>query len=102
MESLGNEMVLEDSAVSVMRTTVQGLEPFDSKGSSISGRLAVVLFQALSEVAVMEGLALGCHEQLTLKRSNSRLPAEQQSGLLGRPTVPHCSIVTARSYVRIA
>ncbi len=102
MESLGDEMVLADSAVSVMRTTLHGLEPFDSTGSSRSDRLAVALVTALSEVAVMEGLALGCHEQLTLKRSNSRLPAEQQSGLLGRPTVPHCSIVTARSCVRIA
>ena len=95
-------MVLSDSAVSEMRTTIQGLEPFDSKDSSKSGRLAVALVLALSVVAVMEGLALGCHEKSTRKRSNSRLPAEQQSGLLGRPTVPHCSIVTARSCVRIA
>ncbi len=95
-------MVLSDSAVSVMRTTIQGLEPFDSKDSSKSGRLAVVLLQALSEVAVLEGLALGCHEKSTRKRSNSRLPAEQRSGLLGLPTVPLGSIVTARSCVRIA
>ena len=102
MESLGDEMVLADSAVSVTRTTLHGLEPFDSKDSSRSDRLAVALVMALSAVAVMEGLALGCHERLTPKRSNSRLPAEQQSGLLGRPTVLRSSIVTARSCVRIA
>ena len=62
MEFLGREVVLADSAVSVMRTTVQGLEPFDSRDSSKSGRLALVLLLALSGVAVLEGLALGCHE----------------------------------------
>ena len=95
-------MVLADSAVSVMRTTLHGLEPFDSTDSSKSGRLAVVLLQALSEAAVLEGLALGCHEKSTRKRSNSRLPAEQRSVLLGLPIVPRSSIVTARSCVRIA